>query len=227
MSSSDIPRSVGRTFDLLEIVLARGSCNLTTAATAAQLTPTTALRHLRGLEARGYLERDERGLFSAGPTLLRLAAVVHDGGPVDRLIRTAQPHIDALAAETGESCYLAVAEGTTATYVATAESTQRIRHVGWVGQSVKLDGTAIGAALADPGVSTSRTGIVEPDITALSLALPLYESIAAAVSIIGPAHRIVGAAHAEAERLLVDVVTTIRTELGLDSPPAEQAKSAS
>ena len=94
----DVPRSVGRIFDLLEVVLSEGSCNLTTAANATGLTPTTALRHLRGMEARGYVERDAGGLFSAGPTLRRLAAVVHDGGPLDRVIAAAQPRLEALAA---------------------------------------------------------------------------------------------------------------------------------
>ncbi len=47
-----VPRAVGRVLDLLEIVLAEKSCTLTTAASASDLTPTTALRHLRALEAR-------------------------------------------------------------------------------------------------------------------------------------------------------------------------------
>ena len=61
---------------------------------------------------------------------------------------TAQPHLDRLAERTGESTYLAVSDGRTATYVATAESSRAIRHVGWVGQNVDLSGTALGAALA-------------------------------------------------------------------------------
>ena len=42
-----VPRTVGRVLDLLEIVLAEKSCNLTAAAASSGLTPTTALRHLR------------------------------------------------------------------------------------------------------------------------------------------------------------------------------------
>ena len=48
-----LPRSIARVLDLFEIVLATSRCNLTTAANASELTPTTALRYLRALEARG------------------------------------------------------------------------------------------------------------------------------------------------------------------------------
>ena len=50
-----VPRSIGRVLDLLEIVLA-GPCTLTAASGEAGLTPTTALRHLRALEARGLCQ---------------------------------------------------------------------------------------------------------------------------------------------------------------------------
>ena len=49
------------------------------------------------------LERDAGGMFSAGPTLRRLAAVVHDGGPLERVVAAAQPRLDALAEEVQEA----------------------------------------------------------------------------------------------------------------------------
>ncbi len=97
--SDAVPRSVGRVLDAFEAVLAEGTCNLATVARATGLTPTTALRHLRALEARGYLVRDEAGTFSAGPTVLRIAASLHDDGPLERLVAVVQPHLDRLAAE--------------------------------------------------------------------------------------------------------------------------------
>jgi len=184
-----VPRSIGRVLDLLETVLEAGRCSLTTAATAVDLTPTTALRHLRALEARGYVDRDASGQFSVGPAMMRIAGALHDGGPLDGLIRAAQPVLDELAAATGESTYLAVSDGRVATYVATAESRRAIRHVGWIGQNVTLDGTAVGEALARPGICVTRNGAVEPDITAMSLALPPIGRLGVAVSIIGPHHR--------------------------------------
>jgi IclR family acetate operon transcriptional repressor len=202
MSSSDntlvdepaVPRTVGRVLDLLEIVLAIDGCNLTTAAHEAGLTPTSALRHLRALETRGYLTRDDAGRFGVGPTMVRLAASVRSTAPVDDLIDAARPVLDELAATTGESAYLAVADRDTATYVACAESTRAIRHVGWVGEQVPLSTTALGAALDRPGTVAVRVGAVEPDITAVSCALDPTGSLRAAVSVVGPTQRLDAAA---------------------------------
>lgn len=214
-----VPRAISRVLDLLEIVLAEKSCTLTRAATESGLTPTTALRHLRALEARGYLDRDPNGVFSAGPTLLRVAASLRDEGPLDRLIVAAQPHLDALAAETGESSYLAVSDGKTGTYVATAESNRAIRHVGWVGQNVTLEGTAVGEALESPGTVAVRTGAVESDITAVSLALPSTGKLGVAISVIGPKQRL-DAVTGPAEEALRRVVDDICRDLGIDPEAA-------
>ena len=108
VDETTLPRSIARVLDLFEIVLATGRCNLTTAANASELTPTTALRYLRALEARGYVDRDGAGDYSAGPTILRIAASLRSGTVLDRLAATAQPHLDRLAEQTGESTYLAV-----------------------------------------------------------------------------------------------------------------------
>lgn len=221
--SEQVPRSVERVLDLLEIVLGEKGCSLTTAASLAELTPTTALRYLRALEARGYLDRDPQGLFHAGATLQRLAAALHDGGPLEGLVSTAQLHIDALAATSGESVYLVLSDGRTATYVATAESSRAIRHVGWVGQNVPLDGTAAGAALADPGTPVVRTGAVEPDITAISLALTGTKSLAVAISIVGPDQRLLGEDRASAIDQLTRTVDALTADLGLFSTSNEVA----
>jgi DNA-binding IclR family transcriptional regulator len=209
----DVPRSIGRVLDLFEIVLAQGRCNLTTAAATAGLTPTTALRYLRALETRGYLDRDSSGDFSAGPTALRLAAGLRGGTILDRLISTAQPHLDRLADRTGESAYLAVSDGRTGTYVATAESSRAIRHVGWIGQQVPLEGSALGAALARPGTVVTRTGAVEPDITAMSRALNTTGSLDVAVSIVGPDHRFTEDRRTHHQRALGDAVDELEREL--------------
>jgi DNA-binding IclR family transcriptional regulator len=208
-----VPRSVARVLDLLEIVLAERNCNLTSAATASELTPTTALRYLRALEARGYVDRDDSGDFSAGPTILRIAASLRGGTVLDRLAVVAQPHLDRLAEQTGESAYLAVSDGRTGTYIATAESPRAIRHVGWIGQNVDLDGTALGAALADPGEIATRTGAVEADITAMSRALPANGKLGLAVSIVGPEHRFGDADQARHRMTLDAIVDALAREL--------------
>jgi DNA-binding IclR family transcriptional regulator len=211
-----VPRSVGRAFDLLEIVVAAGEVNLTTAAERAGLTPTTALRHLRALEARGYVRRDRDGVFSAGPTILRLASAAHDGGPLARLVTAARPVLDELTELTGESSYLAVADGAHAVYLATRESSRSIRHVGWVGRAVPLAGTAIGAALAgEPGTHV-RSGAVEADIAAVARAVLDGDSIVGALSVIGPTHRMDDRAVSTAADALANAVDRLAVELGYD-----------
>ncbi|MDX2381956.1 MAG: helix-turn-helix domain-containing protein [Acidimicrobiia bacterium] len=230
---SAVPRSIGRVLDMLEIVLGDPGCNLTTAADASGLTPTTALRHLRALEARGYVTRDGGGRFWSGPTFSRLAAAVREGGPLDRLLAVAQPHLDRLAAETGESTYLAVGDGRVATYVAAAESDRAIRHVGWIGQTVPLDDTAVGAALAAPGTTVVRTGAVEPDITAVSHALAgssrgsASDDIDVAVSVIGPAHRLDRRASAATATALEAAIDEITDDLGAPRPSRADSEVAS
>jgi len=209
-----VPRSVGRVLDLLEIVLGEPR-NLTAAAQAAGLTPTTALRHLRALEARGYVTRDDANEYRAGPTVLRLAAALRDGGPLDRLVGAAQPRLDVLAAATGESAYLAIGDGDVATYVARAESDRAIRHVGWIGQTVPLHGTAVGAAFDTPGRCVTRTGAVEPDITAISFGLPPVGSLRAAISLIGPSHRFENPERDRHETALALAATELAAGMGL------------
>lgn len=210
---SAVPRSVARVLDLLEIVLATRHCNLTEAASTAELTPTTARRYLRALETRGYVERNDAGNFSPGPTIRRLAASLRSETVLERLAATAQPHLNALAELTGESTYLAVSDGRTGTYIATAESPRAIRHVGWVGQDVDLNGSALGSALTSPGATFTRTGAVEPDITAMSRALPTTGNLGIAVSIVGPEHRLSADRVKHHQAALDDAVDALTYEL--------------
>ena len=213
-TESLVPRSVGRVLDLLEIVLAEGHCNLTGAAERAGLNPSTALRHLRALEARGYLSRGDNGAYRAGPTMWRLATIFGGAEPVERLMATAQPLLDELAAGCGESAYLAVSDRRVATYVATAESPRAIRHVGWIGQTVPLEGTAVGVALDQPGRCAVRTGAIEPDITAVSRAVPAALPFDIAISVIGPAHRMDTTSISEIETALDTLVARLAADLG-------------
>ena len=208
-----VPRSIGRVLDLFEIVLAERNCNLTAAANAAELTPTTALRYLRALETRGYVDRDEAGDFSAGPTILRIAASLRGGTVLDRLATVAQPHLDELARRSGESTYLAVSDGRTGTYIASAESSRAIRHVGWVGQDVTLVGSALGAALDEVGITATRTGAVEADITAISRALPSTGKLGFAISIVGPEYRFSTHERAGHEAAIAATVDALAHEL--------------
>ncbi len=186
----DVPRSIGRVLDVLEVVVRRGPINLAAVAAATDLTPTTALRHLRALVTRDYVGRDERGAFSPGPALRHLAGVVVGAGGPASLVDVCRPVLAELAEVTGESAYLAVSAGDEAVYVATAESKQPLRHAGWVGRTVPLDGTAVGAALRGSPGTTLRRGGVEPGVTAIAHAVRVGTEIVAALVVIGPSHRL-------------------------------------
>jgi DNA-binding IclR family transcriptional regulator len=97
--------------------------------------------------------------------------------------------------------------------VATAASSRAIRHVGWVGQDVPLIDSALGAALDRRGYVVTRTGAVEPDITAMSRALTITGTLGVAVSLVGPQHRFTEDRRSSAESALDEAVDELEREL--------------
>lgn len=202
-----VPRSIDRVLDIVETVISAGSISLTETATLNDLTPTTALRYLRALETRGYVHRGDDGSYSVGATLRRLTLSVADGSTLVHLVEMTRPILDELAATTGETTYLGISDGTAARYFAAAESRRAIRHTGGVGTILPLDGTAIGAALADPGTVATVRDAIEPDITAISIAI----SGDTAVSVVGPTHRLDDAVVAEISKQLAAATEPLRS----------------
>ena len=138
-----------------------------------------------------------------------------------RLILAAQPHLDALAEATGESAYLAVLEHDHALYLATAESTRAIRHAGWVGRTVPLDTTAVGAALAgrNPGQAHCVISAVEPDVSAAVAAVtgPEGETVAA-LSLLGPSQRLTGKTMKTAGVTVLKAAASLSADLAGEQP---------
>lgn len=212
----EIPRSIARVFDLLEVVIERGACSLTEAATDVDLTPTTTRRYLQALVARGYVARDPDGTYTPGPASRALAHRLDDGDGVAALARRSQPHLERLAAEVGESTYLGVVDDDAVVYIATAQSERAIRHVGWIGQRLPHDSTAIGAAIRNPAEPVFRRGGLEPDISAVSLGLPGSWAGSAAISIVGPAHRFDPESIARFRAHLTEAIAALSHELRLE-----------
>ena len=215
-----VSRSAERVLSLLDTVIRRGAVALTAASSEAGIPISTALRHLRVLTNHGYLVRDDVGRYSAGPAFLRLALATFRSGPYARLTAAAQPELERLADVTEESAYLAVRDGDDAIYIATTESRRAIRHVGWVGRSVPVEGTAVGEALASeprrPGIRPKpmfNTGAIEPDVTAV--VAPIYGSagVLGAFSVLGPAERVVGDRLTFAARAVVDSAVSVSLAL--------------
>lgn len=230
-SSLHISRSAERALQLLDAVITNGGLSLGDAAAVVDIPVSTALRHLRGLEVQGFLDRDEHGVFTVGPTFVRLALNTLTEGWVSRLIGVARPHLQALVDVTEETSYLAIRDQDHATYVTSVESTRAIRHVGWTGRSVPLSGTAVGAALSERPVDRGaevpthvNTGAAEPDVTAVSA--PVYGRdgrVVAAVSVIGPAHRLEGARLSAATAAVAAEAAALGHDLGSHFVPAADA----
>ena len=213
-------RSAERVLALLDAVVTGGELSLTAAAAQTDMPASTALRHLRVLTDRGYLVKDGAGLYSAGPAFVRTALASLQSGPYAQLRSAAQPELERLVEATEESAYLAVRDGDSAVYIATVEGRRAIRHVGWVGRSVPIEGTAVGAALlADPLAPGSRpepvfnTGAIEPDVAAVCAPIQGRAGPIAALSALGPADRLTGARLKTAADAVIEAAVATSTAL--------------
>ena len=175
---------------------------LADAARAVDLTPSTALRQLRSLEAAGFAARLADGRYVPGPELLRIARHLAASVPLPQL---AEPVLRRLADTTGESAYLAeIADSVAVVYTATEPGRHAVRHVSWLGQRVSRRNTAVGAAVAgrleDDGVAV-RCDAVEDGVTAVSAPVigPDGHTVGA-VSVVGPSFRLRGPVLATARR---------------------------
>ncbi len=193
--SVDTPRATDRGLRLVrEVADHPHGTALADLARAVDLSASTALRQLRSLEAAGFATRRADGLWVPGPELLRIARHL---AAVATLPRLAEPVLASLAAELGESAYLAeAADERTAVYVAMEAGTHPVRHVSWLGHTVPRRGTAVGRALVgdvDADGVAVREDAVESGITAVSA--PVRDAlgqVVAAISVVGPSFRLQG-----------------------------------
>lgn len=211
---SDQPRATDRGLSLLRVVADHiEGISLADAARAVELAPSTALRHLRSLEAAGFVaRRADDARFEPGPELLRIARSLASAASLTRL---AEPLLAQLATVTGESVYLAEpADRNWAVYTGLAEGHHAIRHVSWLGQRISRRTSAAGAALAGrvdvDGVAV-RHDAVEPGVTAV--ATPVRDStgrIIGAINLVGPTFRLVDGNLAAARSAVASVAARLR-----------------
>ncbi|WP_104117777.1 IclR family transcriptional regulator [Arthrobacter sp. B1805] len=192
-------RTVERALVLLGAVCDAGSLTLADAARETDLSASTALRLLRTLEGTGFVRRDALGTYRPGLRVVQLGAQAlgHES-----LVSLAEPALERLVERTGESSYLSVpshdGEGV---YLAMREGTHSVRHASWVGRSIPLEGTAVGAVLTGghqgDGFVVVRNG-VETDVTAIAAPVSPGGRVVAALSVVVPSYRIT---EAEARRI--------------------------
>jgi IclR family transcriptional regulator, acetate operon repressor len=222
------PRATDRGLALLRVVADHPEgIALADAARAVELTPSTALRQLRSLEAAGFAARDGDGRFGPGSELLRIARSLASSASLPRL---AADTLSTLATITGESAYLAEASDSRhAVYSAMEPGHHAVRHVSWLGQRVTRRGTAVGAALSgatDDDGTVVRTDAVEDGVTAVSAPVRGHGNrIIGALSVVGPSFRLHGTALQLARAAVAREAEDLSLRSGASAPaPARTPK---
>jgi IclR family acetate operon transcriptional repressor len=138
------------------------------------------------LQESDMLHAEPDGSFSLGLELVSLASRV---ASVDSLRILARGPLMQLRDATQETASLIVKDGDHGLYVDQIESRYVLRISSWVGRRVPLEGTATGAAFADPHRAHLVREAVEPGVTALAKALDIHEP-PAAISVLAPTWRL-------------------------------------
>lgn len=189
--SEQSTRTVERALSLLAHVCEEGSASLAAAARAVELSPSTALRLLRTLEASGFVRRDDEGSYRPGSRLVQLGAQALSN---ESLIDICHEEMVGLEEATGESVYLSIeGHGSSVLYISIVEGSHSIRHANWVGRTIPLQGSAAGLALTG---QTPASGFVvvergiERDVTAIAAPIAVGPRVIASLSILVPTYRI-------------------------------------
>jgi urocanate hydratase len=209
-------RTVERALVLLAAVCAEGSVSLTEAARLAGLPASTALRLLRTLESSGFVSRDQGGAYHPGTRIIQLGATALGR---QSLVELAQPSLERIVQQTGESTYLVVrGPGDTALYLAMVEGTHPIRHTSWVGRAIDLADLAVGAALrgdVPPAGFVAQHDRRDPEITAIAAPVLRPGGVAAALNLLGPTYRIDDARTEQYGRIVSHEAGVIGERLGV------------
>lgn len=217
-------RTVDRALSLLGIVCDRGAVSQIEAARDAGLSPSTALRLLRTLEAQEFVRRDADGRYTPGARIVQLGALALSKEP---LVALAGDAMGRMVAATGESCYLSIrGAGDSALYIAIVEGTHSIRHASWVGRTIPLQGSASGAVLrgeaGTEGYAVIKQG-VEDDVTAIAAPVLVGDRVVAALSSVIPSYRVGEAQIERIGRLLVEESASIITAPSTAAPSLEES----
>lgn len=142
---------LGSAYRTLRLLLAFGApphrFGLAELTTATGFEKNQAYRSLKTLEAAGFLRQADDGRFALTRAVhLLSAAVANEREP--SLVVAAAPHLDALAAATGESVHLAALVGDQTVVLDKRESPHKVRLASVViGQSVPLHAGAVPKAV--------------------------------------------------------------------------------
>lgn len=144
-SSAGGTQAVDRAAALIDIVIhSDGALSSTELSEATGLARSTTSRLLAALERTQLLERRVDGLYVGGQ-LFALYAALHDPWP--QMARIADPVLQTVGQECGETVHLGVARSDNVFYVAQVESTYLLRARDWNEVEVPIHANSLGHIL--------------------------------------------------------------------------------
>lgn len=152
-------QSLDRAAELLSLVVrSDGPVTYTNIVDATGMARSTTSRLLQGLERNGLLERDRDGAFRGGALFAHYATRFDR---VEALVAAANPSLERVAEETGETVNLAVTRGDTVVQVAQIDSTFMLGAMNWVDQDVPPHTSALGKVMYAYGALPLPKGPLE------------------------------------------------------------------
>ena len=144
---------------LVEVARHRDPVSFTELIATSGLAKSTTSRLLTALERNGLVRRDVAGRFSPGEVFVSYAS---RGGGRGRPCQLAQPVLDQLGEQTGETINLGVArDGGLVEQIAQVDSRYLIGGTNWVGLTVPLHCAALGKVLLAFGAAELPKGQLE------------------------------------------------------------------
>ncbi|PRY16708.1 IclR family transcriptional regulator [Kineococcus rhizosphaerae] len=138
-------QSVDRAITILEVLAELGETGVTEIAQRLDVHKSTAFRLVAALENRGLVEQvGDRGKYRLGMAVVRLAGAVADQLDVTR---RARPACEDLAAQTGETVNVALADGDAALNVDQVRGASSVVTHNWIGERTPLHATSSGKVL--------------------------------------------------------------------------------
>ena len=135
--------SVGNALRVVDLVAQAQSIRVVEVAERLGVARSTAHRLLTTLMEHEFVVQDAHKVYHAGPALIRLRTPSKG----KRLTEVLRPHLDRITEETGETCHVAVLEGTGSRYVLGAVGKNDSRRAFRVGLLFPAYRTASGRAL--------------------------------------------------------------------------------
>jgi DNA-binding IclR family transcriptional regulator len=159
---SETVRSAARVLDMLEFFAGvREGVSLARVASAFSMPKSSALGLLRTLCSRGYVLRDAQGLYSLNE-VFRTQGFGWGGNQLVRLMAMAQPMLEKLSSQLGESTSLGMlTEDGQIRMLLQSLSTQPVRYEASMGKFNPVHCTAMGRILLASATRAERDAILQ------------------------------------------------------------------